>query len=233
MINKKVNEKKFSLYDETIKVNVKHLDKMIEYYTNPQKWWTQHDKNDVVTVLMADVNSKKAIVVMMQEDGQKLDDPRMFVNIGKLHTNKGFIPTDCKYKWESGGGNFVSDRLFKKQSNMNVLYRSPKDKSIKWEATGTANTQASTTYFQKLMDNAKKSTHEGFIIGKGGAIRGKRESEKNPLGNLEILGKFLYDNCDGYKKIHPTMEDLGDLYVEGEDADGKTTRSKTVKVNKS
>jgi len=35
MINKKVNEKKFSLYDETIKVNVKHLDKMIEYYTNP------------------------------------------------------------------------------------------------------------------------------------------------------------------------------------------------------
>jgi hypothetical protein len=35
MINKKVNEKKFSLYDETIKVNIKHLDKMIEYYTNP------------------------------------------------------------------------------------------------------------------------------------------------------------------------------------------------------
>jgi hypothetical protein len=35
MINKKVNEKKFSLYDETIKVNIEHLDKMIEYYTNP------------------------------------------------------------------------------------------------------------------------------------------------------------------------------------------------------
>jgi len=83
------------------------------------------------------------------------------------------------------------------------------------------------------MSDPKKSTLEGFIIGKGGAIRGKRESEKNPLGNLEILGKFLHDNCDGYSKIHPTMEDLGDLYVEGEDADEETTRSKTVKVKSS
>lgn len=92
---------------------------------------------------MADVNTKKSIVVMMQEDGQKLDDPRMFVNIGKLHTNKAYVPTDCKYKWESGGGNFISDRLFKKSSNMNVLFRSPKDKSIKWEATGSVNTEKS------------------------------------------------------------------------------------------
>lgn len=80
-------------------------------------------------------------------------------------------------------------------------------------------TDKSLAYFQKLMDNTKKSTGEGFVVGKGGAIRGKRESEKNPLGNLEILGKFLHDNCEGYSKIHPTMEDLGDLYVEGEDAD--------------
>jgi len=83
------------------------------------------------------------------------------------------------------------------------------------------------------MSDPKKSTLEGFIIGKGGAIRGKQESEKNPLGNLEILGKFLHDNCEGYQKIHPTMEDLGELYVEGDDADDQTTRSKTVKMESS
>jgi len=87
MINKKINDRKFSIFDQSIKAS--SLERVVKFYTNPKKWWTQHDKNDVVTVLMADIDeNKKSIVVMTEVKDQKINDPRMFINFGKLHMNK-------------------------------------------------------------------------------------------------------------------------------------------------
>lgn len=64
MVHREFNEKKFTIYDSRIGSN--RFDKVVTWYTDKARWWTKHDVNKNVNILLAEIDAKSARVVMSE-----------------------------------------------------------------------------------------------------------------------------------------------------------------------
>lgn len=54
-----------------------------------------------------------------------------------------------------------------------------------------------------------KSTGEIWQIDPNQRLSNLYKNNKKPMGELELLGEWIFENCPDYQKIHPTDRELG------------------------
>jgi len=132
------------------------FDKVVKWYTDKSKWWTQHDSYKNVNVLLIETKSKGYKVVMTEKEDQNLKDPKVYELIGKLTQGKHLLPESCSF-------NFDDD--------MHVLYRERDGGKIVFKATEKQELHKAIKETQKLLSDGKETTGEGWIISKNLKLR--------------------------------------------------------------
>jgi hypothetical protein len=56
--------------------------------------------------------------------------------------------------------------------------------------------------------NSKTSTGEIWLVYTDQKVYNLYKDNQNPLGHLEVLGQWIFENCPDYQQVHPTDVEL-------------------------
>lgn len=133
--------------------NTYYLKGPVTYYGDITKWWKaayggDHEKKDMVQILMADVDKYSSKPVMVYKPGQMLNDTRMFLNFGELTRIKGYAPNNCSYKVGKG-------------ENIKMVHKDLKTSEVVFSDTKTTNWDAAKLIAKETW---KESTGEIWLV---------------------------------------------------------------------
>ena len=166
--------------------NSYYLKGPVTYYGDSTKWWKSEYGNresaDMVQVLMADVDKYSSKVVMVYKPAQLLNDTRMFINFGELARAKGYAPNNCTFKVGKG-------------ENIKMVLKDKKTGEIKYSDTKTTNWNQAK---QVALQAWKESTGEIWLVYTDQRVYNIYKDNQNPLGELQVLGQWIFESCPDY-----------------------------------